>query len=221
MAFDGWRPEAFEAMATPGFAPRMQAIRQHVRPVLEAIAEALAPGLSSWVGEPLYPHVAQHARRTVNPPEDTWCAWSPSPRGYKKQPHFQLGIRADQVYVQAGAITEAPFRTRLADLLTARVGPLREALPPDAEWKDDHTAPSGTPTSALSAQDVAALAAGLRRKSRGDWMVALRWPKEQVLGIDPQRFLEQAQDALRRLVPVYRLVREAEKDHAAVGAARR
>lgn len=221
MGFDGWRREAFEAMATEGFAARMQAIRQHVRPVLEALAQSLAPDLSSWVGEPLYPHVAQHARRTVNPPEDTWCAWSASPRGYKKQPHFQLGIRADRVYVQAGAISEAPFRSRLADLLMARIGELQQTLPSEAEWKDDHTAPSGTPSSALTDEVVAALAAGLRRKSRGDLMVAVGWPREQVLGLEPLRFLELAGNALRRLIPVYQLVREAEKEHAGLGLARR
>lgn len=222
--FTGWDRQAFEAMAVPDFAGRMEAIRRHVRPKLEAMAEVLAPRLAQRVGEALYPHVAQHARRTVNPPDETWCAWSPSPRGYKKHAHLELGIRADRVFVQAGAIYEAPFRARLADAMTGqRLAALRAALPPESEWKDDHTAASGVPTSALTEQDVARLVGGLRRKSRGDLVVALHWPREEVLRLSGPEFLEKALEALTRLVPVYRFVREAEQAAgvAAVGAARR
>lgn len=213
MPFEGWDREAFEAMEVPGFAPRMEAIRTRVRPKLQAIAEELAPGLSEWVGEPLYPHVALHARRTVNPPQDTWCAWSPSPRGYKKQAHFQLGIRAHHVYVQAGAILEAPFRPQLAELLLRRADELRSQLPPEAVWKDEHTSPAGIPSTELDPEAIQRLAAGLRLKSRGDLMVSLDWPKEKVLAMSPERFLEEAAWALRQLIPVYRLAREAEKAH--------
>lgn len=220
MGFEGWQASAFEAMAVPGFAARMEAIRRHVRPRLEAIARELAPGLSERVGEPLHPYVAQHARRTVNPPEDTWCAWSASARGYKKHAHFQLGIRAHHVYVQAGAIHEAPFRARLADLLLARADTLRAALPPQAEWKDEHTAPAGIPNRELTAEDLARLAAGLRRKSRGDLMVSLSWPQEAALPLNGPAFLQQAGEALGQLMAAYRLAREAEQTHAVAAAHR-
>ena len=36
-----------------------------------------------------YPHVAKHARRSVNPPKDTWVAFATSKRGYKMLPHFK------------------------------------------------------------------------------------------------------------------------------------
>ncbi len=213
-AFGGWDRQAFEAMEVPDFAGRMEAIRRHVRPRLEAIAEALAPALSERAGEALHPYVAQHARRTVNPPDETWCAWSPSPRGYKKHPHLELGISARGVFVQAGAIYEAPFRATLADLLTHQGRALREVLPPDAEWKDDHLAPSGVPTARLSDEELTRLAAGLRRKSRGDLMVALTWPREAVLGMSPEAFMQQALEALSHLLPAYRLVRQAQQGAA-------
>ena len=37
-------------------------------------------------------HVAKHARRSVNPPIDTWVAFAPNKRGYKMLPHFQIGL---------------------------------------------------------------------------------------------------------------------------------
>ncbi|HEY8498771.1 MAG TPA: DUF1054 family protein [Limnochordales bacterium] len=217
-AFAGWSPSAFEAMAVPDFAGRMEAIRRHVRPLLEAIADRLAPALSERAGETLYPYVAQHARRTVNPPDQTWCAWSPSLRGYKKHPHLELGISARQVFVQAGAIYEAPFRGHLADLLAERGAALRTVLPPEAVWKDDHLAESGVATRALSEAELARLAGGLRRRSRGDLMVALAWPREEVLGLSAEAFLDRALEALTRLMPVYRLARQAQQGSA--GSAR-
>lgn len=209
MDFPGWDRDAFAAMEVAGFQQRMEAIRTRVRPKLQAIAEQLAPELSRRMGVPLHPHVAQHARRTVNPPEDTWCAWSPSRTGYKKHPHFQLGIRADHVYVQAGAITEAPFRAQLAQLLLEEGPALRASLPGDALWKEDHTSPDGVPTAALTDDDLHRLAGGLRRKSRGDFMVALHWPRDAALTLPPQAFVQQALEALERLRPVWELARRA------------
>ena len=214
MPFEGWDPSAFEAMEVPGFAARMEAIRTRVRPRLQAIAEELAPELSRRAGETLYPHVALHARRTVNPPEDTWCAWSPSPRGYKKHPHLQLGIRAQHVYVQAGVILEAPFRPRLADLLLEQAGRLRAELPAEAVWKDDHTSPTGVAPARPDEEALQRLAQGLRLKSRGDLMVSLHWPRSQAVAMGAGEFLQQALAALERLLPVYRLARQAEREAA-------
>lgn len=218
MGFSGWTTDCFEAMELPGFAERMQAIRSRVRPRLEAISQALAAPLSRHAGLTLYPHVALHARRTVNPPDDTWCAWSAARTGYKKHPHLQLGIRARHVYVQAGAILEAPFRSRLSELLLQEGRALAAQLPGQALWKDDHLAPHGVPTEQLSDADIERLAAGLRRKSRGDFMVALHWPKEQALAMGPQEFLEQALQGLVQLLPVFWLVCRAADEQAGSGA---
>lgn len=82
----------FQVFALPGFAERMAAIRSQVSPKLEALGEALRPLVARAVGGEVYPHVARHARRTVNPPGDTWVAFGPERRGYKKTQHFKLAI---------------------------------------------------------------------------------------------------------------------------------
>src|SRR5262249_10652009 len=68
------------------------AIRTQVRPKLEVLGEALTPPLARIARVDVFPHVARHARRTVNPPEDTWVAFGPDRRGYKKAQHFKVAV---------------------------------------------------------------------------------------------------------------------------------
>src|SRR5581483_9932503 len=50
------------------------------------------PSLPEITHRELYPQVAQHLRRSVNPPVETWVAFSPAPRGYKPFIHFRVAI---------------------------------------------------------------------------------------------------------------------------------
>ena len=82
----------FKIFAIAGFQDRMTAIAARVRPKLTDIGQGLQPRLSALVDQPMYLHVAKHARRTVNPPDDTWAAFCLNPRGYKKHVHFKFAI---------------------------------------------------------------------------------------------------------------------------------
>src|SRR5437867_748078 len=84
--------EDFHAFELPGFAERMAAIRTRIRPKLETVCQILVPPLARIVKVEVFPHVARHARRTVNPPDDTWVAFGADRRGYKKGPHFKVAI---------------------------------------------------------------------------------------------------------------------------------
>jgi uncharacterized protein YktB (UPF0637 family) len=98
--FEGLPRVVFEVFQIPDFDGRMAAIRREVTPRLEALGRLLAPDLSRLLEEPVYPHVAKHLRRRVNPPDDTWVAWGPSPRGYKATPHFEAGVSAAGVFAR-------------------------------------------------------------------------------------------------------------------------
>ena len=87
-----FKPADFKVFGIKGFNERMAAIRGRIRPKLTSIGEELAPKLSALVDCSLYVHVAKHARRTVNPPEDTWAAFGASRRGYKKDVHFKFAV---------------------------------------------------------------------------------------------------------------------------------
>lgn len=82
----------FKVFDIPGFQERMQAIAERIRPKLTVIGEALVPAISGLVDQQLYLHVAKHARRTVNPPDDTWAAIGADKRGYKKDVHFKIAV---------------------------------------------------------------------------------------------------------------------------------
>src|SRR3990172_11065138 len=92
MALGGFDASDFEVFAILDFPGRMAAIRGQIQPKLFALAEEIGPKLKPIVGSEAFPHVAKHMRRTVNPPEDTWVAFGPEKRGYKKAQHFKLAI---------------------------------------------------------------------------------------------------------------------------------
>ncbi|MFB6261353.1 MAG: DUF1054 family protein [Thiohalorhabdaceae bacterium] len=90
----------------PGFDERMQAIRERIHPKLAQLGDAIVEPLSQKAGEPLHPHVAKHARRSVNPPEDTWVAFGPEKRGYKKHPYIGVAVSQFGVHTQVVAKPE-------------------------------------------------------------------------------------------------------------------
>ena len=82
----------FKVFDIQGFNERMAAIMLKIRPKLTSMGETLAPKVSTLVDRALFVHVAKHARRTVNPPDDTWAALGPDQRGYKKDVHFKVAV---------------------------------------------------------------------------------------------------------------------------------
>jgi len=66
--------------------------RRAFRPKLEAIGRDLLPEVARIAGGAAFAHVARHARRTVNPPDDTWVAFALDKRGYKKHCHFKVAV---------------------------------------------------------------------------------------------------------------------------------
>src|SRR5699024_8349621 len=100
-----------------GLAERMTAIQTNIQPKFKQIGEQLRADLSIALGEELYLHIAKHARRTVNPPKDTWLAICDNKRGYKKHPHFQLGLFDDRLFIWLALIYELPNKPNIAQSL--------------------------------------------------------------------------------------------------------
>lgn len=98
--FPGFTQNDFDIFLIPEFHERMSALRMRVRPKLAMLGDDLAPKLSDALGHALYPHTASHARRRVNPPDDTWVAFSRSERGYKRYAHFEVGIARDLIFIR-------------------------------------------------------------------------------------------------------------------------
>ena len=133
--------EDLAVFTIPGFEERMQAIREGIHPKLKALGDEIVEPLAQKAGEPLFPHVAKHARRSVNPPEDTWVAFGPEKRGYKKYPYVGVAVSQFGVHTQVVAKPEtwATDRPAMADRLDAKRPKMRLANFQD--WKFE-TAPA-------------------------------------------------------------------------------
>lgn len=99
MPFSGFTDKEFDVFELPDFATRMPALKANITPKLKELGEALAPRLSEACGQTLYPHVAQHLRRSLNAPAETWVAFSRDRRGYKPYTHFRVAINGEGVKI--------------------------------------------------------------------------------------------------------------------------
>lgn len=99
--FEGFAPEDFEVFEYPEFALRMPLLKERITPKLKLLAAALNNRMGEALEETVYPHVALHLRRTVNPPQETWAAFARNARAYKPYVHIRVGISAEKVRVVA------------------------------------------------------------------------------------------------------------------------
>ncbi|MDY0396250.1 DUF1054 family protein [Virgibacillus halophilus] len=88
MSFSGFDNEDFAIFSIEGLDHRMKALQERLQPKFAELGEELAADLSAKLGNEMFLHIAKHARRTVNPPDNTWLAIADSKRGYKKTPAF-------------------------------------------------------------------------------------------------------------------------------------
>ncbi len=97
--FEGFAPEDFEVFEAPEFSDRMPLLKLRITPKLKQAATALTERMSDMVEEVVYPHVALHLRRSVNPPVETWAAFARNARAYKPFVHYRFGVSVDKVRV--------------------------------------------------------------------------------------------------------------------------
>ncbi|MCB1213972.1 MAG: DUF1054 family protein [Deltaproteobacteria bacterium] len=96
-----------------GFAERMAAFKEKIRPKLIDLGEELKELLKSEMDFDFYPHTAKHARRKVNPPDETWVALGPEKRGYKAYVWFGLCVGKDGASTRVVMKDESSMRVDL------------------------------------------------------------------------------------------------------------
>src|SRR5208282_4422728 len=128
MATLGFSAADFQVFKIEDFNERMASLYAAVRPRLLKLGAELAPELARKLHLEFFPHVAKHARRTVNPPPETWCAFGPSARGYKRYPYFGLCISGAGIHARVVVKSEADNRPEMAASLKRKAGELSRAL---------------------------------------------------------------------------------------------
>src|SRR2546428_8213994 len=198
----------FRVFDVKGFKPRMDEIRARVRPKLDAFGGSLAPSIGRSVAGDVFAHVAKHARRTVNPPSDTWVAFGPDARGYKKHCHFKVAVarRAVRFLFEVGPEHADKERWAAAWKRNApRLGPVLRRVKGLAWFKNEHDEEAASPLADLSPEQLAELADELTRTRDGQLVLGRVVPAEQASRWTEAQYRDAALETFRALAPLYRL----------------
>lgn len=190
-------PADFKLFAVEDFAPRMESLKTILRPRLTAIATRLVDSVSEITGHAMYVHVARHARRTVNPPPETWAAFASAARGYKVLPHFALCVSRAGIGARVVLKDEAIHaRNRLATSLPRKAKALSVTLSAAGVQDYDRWDHVHRPTDALTAESLRTVASRAALKTgHVDLGVGFdRWPGDAAVLA-----------AFKSLLPVYAL----------------
>jgi uncharacterized protein YktB (UPF0637 family) len=205
MTFSGFTSEDFQIFTIAGLEPRMEALIHSVRPKLHELGQTIAPYLSAVCGEEMTAHVAKHARRSVNPPDDTWVAWANNKRGYKAHPHFQIGLWSTHVFIQFAIIYESQNKAIFADNMMKKISAVRKAIPDHYFWSLDHMQPEVRLHSSLKKADFEHMLTRLREIKMSEILCGLRIERDDPLLLDGPGFIHKAEETFASLMPLYRM----------------
>ncbi|WP_416826990.1 YktB family protein [Ectobacillus polymachus] len=201
IAFD---TQDFSAFSVQGLDERMEEIKKYVRPKLEQLGETFQSFFTKELNEPFFYHVAKHARRTVNPPSDTWVAFAPSKRGYKMLPHFQIGLWGTHMFVYFGLIYECPQKAEYARALLSHLEEIKR-MPKHFVWSTDHTKPNAIPGSTLNDEQLTTIFRKLETVKKAELLTGIHISKEEAIKMSDYEFMEIIQNSFSTLLPLYTL----------------
>ncbi len=194
--------ESFKVFDIPGLDERMTAIREKIQPVFKELDEIIKKDLEKELDETLFIHLAQHRRRSVYPPANTWSALSNNKRGYKMTPHFQLGIWPEYVFMYLSIIDQPPKKEQMAQLLLKN-SLLLTQLPDDTVMNTDHTKDN---YEYIAQANVKQSLERLKNVKKGEFQVGRIITRDSELWQEPEKALEYMLATYRYLVPCYQLL---------------
>ncbi|MBA4494290.1 YktB family protein [Paenactinomyces guangxiensis] len=197
--------EDFTVFNIDGLEPRMDMIKRRLRPKFEIVGEQIAPFLTMQVQEPVTVHIAKHARRTVNPPEETWIAWSTSKRSYKSLPHFQFGIRDLHLFVWFALIYECEHKAQFARNLRAQLDEIWPLIPDTYYISQDHTKPDVTMKKEMEPDHVAKMLDRLEKVKKAEFLCGILIPREEAVALSGEDVIKRIEETFQQLDPLYKL----------------
>ena len=206
LVFPTFTQEDFDIFQIPGLDPRMTQIKAHIRPKLEQIGTQLQPFLSELLRVPVHVHVAKHARRTVNPPDSTWVAWSSNARGYKAHPHFQVGLWSSHLFIWFALFPEAEkAKPVFAQNLNRRLDQLLDQIPGDFLWSFDHTRPDATNHANLKRETFLDLIHRLQAVKKSEVLCGIHLSRTEGTLQHPAALEKKIQQTFQQLSSLYQL----------------
>jgi uncharacterized protein YktB (UPF0637 family) len=198
----------FKVFDVEGFQPRMGAIRTRIRPKLETLGRSLAPAIARSLGGETFAHVAKHARRTVNPPGDTWVAFGPDRRGYKKHCHFKVAVSRRCVRFLFEIGPEHADKKRWAAAWKKNAGklaPVLRRVKGLAWFKNEHDETPAAALGDMTSEALAELADEIVRTRDGQLVLGRAVTAEEAARWNEAQYRQAALDTFRALIPLYRL----------------
>ncbi|MFP7479239.1 YktB family protein [Terribacillus saccharophilus] len=192
--------EDFDVFTIDGLDERMEVLRSRLSPKLEMLATELAPYAEHVTDNDMYVHVAKHARRTKNAPNDTWSALASSKRGYKKLPHFQIGLWGTHVFVQFALIYESPLKETVGHKMTEAKKQILESIPSHYVWSMDHMKPDASP---ISDELYDKIADRLQHVKKAELVCGVHLQPDDPALASKEAFLKVCQDVLKHTAILY------------------
>lgn len=208
MNFQGFSANDFDVFYIQGLDSRMDGIRQYIQPKFAELGKYFTPHLSVLTQEEIYYHVAKHARRTVNPPDVTWVAWSTSKKGYKSHPHFQVGLWSTHLFVWFALIYEAPNKADFAQHLEKKMDEVYKAIPQHFVWSMDHTQPDVVFHQDLTKEELFNMTERLKKVKKAEILCGIKIERNDPILHDGRKLLETIEQTFDILQPLYQLAVE-------------
>ena len=194
-----FRKESFEVFDIEELEMRMQGVRAEIQPIFMEIGEQLKERIKqSFPEQEFYLHIAQHRRRTSNAPENTWSAIGTQKRGHKMEPHFQLGIWQDYVFIYLSIIDQPKGQADYAQKLSSDL-----SLPKDFVLSKDHTKSDFYGSSHLEE-----FVTRLKNVKKSELEMGRVWKAERFDGQQDDMILQEMLETIDDLLPIYQKIME-------------
>lgn len=197
-----WTENDFSVFEVDGLDERMTALQERIQPKFTKLGDLFTPLLSAHGKGEFYPHVAKHARRTVNPPSDSWVAFAPAKRGYKALPHFQIGLWGTHLFIILAVIYENPDKKGISERLLNDLSVLT-SLPEDYIVSGDHMKPGAVTLQETGKDGLSVLLERLHDVKKAEFLVGRHLGRKQATSMSEKEFFSYTEETFEKLLPVY------------------
>ena len=195
----------FDVFTIEGLDQRMAGIRSVIQPKFQELDAYFAEQLGEELETEFFVHIAQHRRRTVYPPENTWSALSQKKRGYKMDAHFQLGIWPEYLFMWLSLIDNPKNEKEIAQAFLDNLK-LFKQLPDDFYVSIDHTQPK---IECLKEADLEKILIRFRDVKKGEFQIGRIISKTDQMLNDPDKARAYMLQTYEALLPFYQLAQKA------------
>jgi uncharacterized protein YktB (UPF0637 family) len=205
MHFEGFNQSDFDTFKIEGLDSRMEAIQERIRPKFQEIGQMLTDELAIATGNEMFLHIAKHARRTVNPPQDTWLAIAANKRGYKQHPHFQVGLFDDHVFIWLAFIYELPNKAEIAKNFLEEFENVSKTIPKDYCISLDHMKKESHSVESMGVDGLQTALERFRDVKKAEFLVGRQIQSNDPILAEGDKFLAVVIDTFKTLIPLYKL----------------